>query len=136
MAESQILVVDDEEPIRRAFEVLLGAQGIAVRTFSSAEAFLQSYSDDWVGCLFVDVRMPNMSGAALHGELCKRKTSLSVVLMTGHESSDSLQDLLGGQILVLEKPFSAEALKELVRRQWSAFSGDDNPPPLFGGKAG
>jgi FixJ family two-component response regulator len=110
---STVFVVDDEEPLRHAFEILLSTQGIAVRTFSSAEAFLQVYRDDWVGCLFTDARMPNMSGLELCRELHNRKTSLTIVLMTGHESRDSVQELIGTELelTVLEKPFSAEAMK-------------------------
>src|SRR5689334_12139571 len=90
-----VFVVDDEEPIRKAFEFLLSGQGIAIRTFPTAEAFLESYRDDWTGCLFVDLRMPNMNGSELYEELRQRKTSLFVVLMTGHGNSDSLRQLLG-----------------------------------------
>lgn len=114
-----VFVVDDEEPIRYAFEILLSDQGIAVRTFSSVEAFLQSYHDGWAGCLFVDVRMPNMSGVELYRELRRRNTALAIVLMTGHASTASLQEPLGGDIVVLKKPFSGEELKEVLRRECS-----------------
>ena len=122
-----VFVVDDEEPIRRAFEILLRRQSIAVRTFASAEAFLELYSVDWAGCLFADVRMPNMSGSELYEELRRRNTSLSIILMTGHGSTDSLRDLLGSETIVLEKPLSAEELQEIVRFQWSRFFDGDDP---------
>jgi two-component system C4-dicarboxylate transport response regulator DctD len=116
-----VFVVDDEEPIRRAFEVLLEAWGLPVRTFSSAEDFLRSYRDHWTGDLFIDLRMPSMSGWELYGELRQRKTALSVVLMTGHGSRDFSRELLDGETVVLEKPFAAEELKRLLRHHWPQF---------------
>lgn len=116
-AHPVVFVVDDEEPIRHAFHVLLAGRGIGVQTFPSAEAFLQAYRDDWTGCLFVDVRMPPMSGSELYAELSKRNTTLSIVLMTGHGNKVSLQEMLGSQVTVLEKPFSAVELITIIQRE-------------------
>ncbi len=103
-----VYVVDDEEPIRNAFEVLLRGRAMEVRTFSSAEAFLHAYADDWVGVLLVDARMPDMDGSALCRELERRNSSLRIILMTGDEDADSLTAALGGGVRMLEKPFKAE----------------------------
>jgi len=109
-----VYVVDDEEPIRVAFEVLLSGRGIAVRMFASAEKFLESYSSDWQGCLFADVRMPEMSGTELHSELRKRNSRLNIILMTGHLTADSLKELVGSDTILFEKPFSAVSLMKVL----------------------
>lgn len=109
-----VFVVDDEEPVRHAFEVLLDAWGIPVQTFSSAEAFLQAFSGDSSERLFLDMRMPGMNGAELYKELRRRNAAFSLVLMTGHGSVESVQELLGGEAVVLEKPFSAADLKRCL----------------------
>lgn len=111
-----VFIVDDEEPIRYAFEVLLRTRGINARSFSSAEEFLCSYREDWRGCLFADVRMPNMNGIELCRLLRERNASLSVVLMTGRESAAAIKDSLGAEIEVLEKPFSAEHVLATIQR--------------------
>jgi FixJ family two-component response regulator len=110
-----VFVVDDEEPIRHAFEAFLNTQGIAVLSFSSAEDFLHSYREDWTGCLFADVQMPDMSGIELIRQLRARNSILPVVLMTGRESTHSLQEVFDEKISVLEKPFSAEVVANMVR---------------------
>lgn len=107
---STVYVVDDEEPIRSAFEVLLRGRGIEVQTFSSAERFLQSYADDWSGLLLVDSQMPDMDGTQLCLELKKRNCSLRIVLMTGHEGCDSLKEALGDEVGLLEKPFKVQEI--------------------------
>ena len=88
MQVATVYIVDDEEPIRKAFEVLLRGRRIEVRTFSSAEAFLQSYADDWSGLLLVDARMPNMDGSEVCVELKRRNCSLRIILMTGIGEGD------------------------------------------------
>lgn len=108
--DSTIYVVDDEEPIRSAFEVLLRGRGIDVRTFSSAECFLRSYADDWTGLLLVDSQMPEMDGTQLCLELKRRNCSLRIVLMTGHEGCDSLKEALGDEVRLLEKPFKVQEI--------------------------
>jgi len=111
-----VYVVDDEEPIRSAFEILLSRRGIAARMFSSAEEFLASYSSDWQGCLFADVRMPDMSGTELHRELRKRNSRLNIILMTGHLPPDTLKELVGSDTILFEKPFSAASLMKVLAR--------------------
>ena len=105
-----VYIVDDEEPIRNAFEVLLRGRRIEVRTFSSAEAFLQSYADDWSGLLLVDARMPNMDGSELCLELKRRNCSLRIILMTGLGDGDSLKEALGDEVRLLEKPFQVHEI--------------------------
>lgn len=107
---ASVYVVDDEEPIRNAFEVLLRGRGIEVRTFSSAEAFLQSYADDWSGLLLVDARMPNMDGSELCLELKRRNCTLRIILMTGLGDGDSLKEALGDEVRLLEKPFQVQEI--------------------------
>ena len=109
-----VYIVDDEEPIRNAFEVLLRGRRIEVRTFSSAEAFLQSYADDWSGLLLVDARMPNMDGSELCLELKRRNCSLRIILMTGLGDGDSLKDALGDEVRLLNKPFQVHEISDTL----------------------
>ncbi len=79
---------------------------------------MESYSDEWTGCLLVDVRMPGMSGFDLLKELRSRGSSLPAILMTGHGVAGLEQDAIdAGAANVLEKPFPIEQLKEFLVRQ-------------------
>lgn len=114
-ATPAVFVVDDEEPIRTAFELWLGARGIPVRTFASAEDFLAAYSAEFAGWLIIDARMPSMSGPDLCRELRSRDTALRIILMTGHGSAPAVREQLGQQTIVLEKPFAAETMERIIR---------------------
>lgn len=115
-----VFVVDDEETVRHSMEVLLRVLGFPVRTFPSAELFLESYQESWTGCLFVDLQMPGMGGRELLAELDRRQQLLPAILMTGHADEESLQWAAHlSSIIVLEKPFSVEQMKEVVHRQFA-----------------
>ncbi len=110
-----VYVVDDEASILDAFRIFLRRQQIPVHTFPSARDFLESYCDHWHGWLFTDVQMQSMTGLELVAELRRRATSLSIVVMTANENIQALRDALKGTAIVLEKPFSADALRQLFR---------------------
>jgi len=114
-----VFVVDDEEPICHAFRALLTTRHIPVQIFSSATEFLNAYRDDWLGCVFADLRMPEQGGAELYRILRKRESQLHVVLMTGSESFRSLPEYINNEVRVLEKPFSAQQLESIVRQSLS-----------------
>ena len=111
----QVFVVDDEESILDAFRILLRLQQIPVHTFTSAQEFLEAYRDHWQGWLFTDIQMQTMSGLALVEELQRRGSALSIVVMTANENIEALRVVLKGTAIVLEKPFSADALRQLFR---------------------
>ncbi|MFO0790106.1 MAG: response regulator [Pirellulales bacterium] len=119
-ATPTVYVVDDEEPIRHAFNVLLKTRGIPVQLFSSASEFLRAYRDDWRGCVFADIRMPEHSGVQIFRSLRMQGSALHVVLMTGSESFRSLPEFIDKEVLVLEKPFSARELEMIVNQALSA----------------
>ena len=62
---SVISVIDDDASVRAATNNLLRSHGYAVRTFASAEEFLQSAHLDDTSCVITDVQMPVMSGPEL-----------------------------------------------------------------------
>lgn len=117
-----VFVVDDEVAIQHCLKALLSVWGIPVHTFSSAEAFLESYSHDWTGCLFVDLRMPGTGGLGLLKELRQRGSSLPALLITGHGQWEVQQQAIEyGAVGVLEKPFRVEVLKEHMERHCPEF---------------
>ena len=77
-------VVDDEESIRSLWDWLLASNGVAVRTFPSAAAFIEAYRRGDAGCLVLDVRLPGMSGPELQDYLRCEGIELPIVFMSAH----------------------------------------------------
>lgn len=110
-------VVDDEESIRSLWEWLLASNGIAVRTFSSAAAFIQSYRSGDAGCLVLDVRLPGMSGPELQDYLRREGIGIPIVFMSAHgDVRTAVNAMKGGAVDFIQKPFDYREALAIVRR--------------------
>lgn len=110
-------VVDDEESIRSLWEWLLASNGIAVRSFGSAAAFLQSYRSGDAGCLVLDVRLPGMSGPELQDYLRREGIGIPIVFMSAHgDVRTAVNAMKGGAVDFIQKPFDYREALAIVRR--------------------
>ena len=113
--DSVVYVVDDEFAVRDSLTLLVESNGQAVRSFASAEAFLNDYSPDQPGCLLLDIRMPTMSGLELQDELIARDICIPIIFISGHARiPDSAHAFRAGAVDFLEKPFDNATLMERV----------------------
>jgi FixJ family two-component response regulator len=111
-----VFIVDDDSAVRSSLRLLLKSVGLPVSTFDSAHAFLDAYTDDWNGCVLLDVRMPGMSGPALQQQLNLRGAILPVIFITGHgDVSMAVEAMQQGAFDFVEKPFHDQALIERVQ---------------------
>jgi len=114
---STVFIVDDDEAVRDSLRWLLEANGYRVRSYASAETFLEDYDPNQVGVLIADVRMPGMSGLELQEQLIARKAPLPIVFITGHgDVPMAVTTMKKGAIDFLEKPFNESDLREIVAR--------------------
>lgn len=112
-----IWVVDDDEIIRRQLQGLLARDGLAVKAFASAAAFLAAVDDCLYGCILLDVELPDRSGIDLQAELNARGIDLPVIFLTGHGTIPMAVDALrSGAVTFLEKPVAATPLLGAVRQ--------------------
>lgn len=110
-----VYVVDDDEAMRHSLEFLLAALGQPVRSFPSAEAFLEAWTPDQPGCLVLDVRMPGMSGLQLQRALTEAAAPLAIVFISGHGDIPMVvRAMQAGAVVFLEKPFNDQDLLDHV----------------------
>jgi FixJ family two-component response regulator len=110
-----VYVVDDEFAIRDSLTLLIESTGQKVKSFDSAEAFLNSYDPEQSGCLLLDVRMPLMSGHDLQNELLNRGIRIPIIFISGHaDIPDSAKAFRAGAVDFLEKPFDNDMLLERI----------------------
>ena len=111
-----ISVVDDDEAMRQALEMLLESAGFAVEVFTSAQQFLRSNRLSEVDCLIADVRMPGMTGLQLQRELAATGSRIPIVFITAHgDDRARARALRAGAVAFLHKPFSEQALLDAVQ---------------------
>ena len=116
-AKPVIFVVDDDASVRKSLARLLGSHGLTVETFDSAEQFLKREFYDGTGCIILDVRMPGLSGIALHDELARTDYHVPVIFITGHgDIPMGVEAMKKGASDFLPKPFEESQLLDAVNR--------------------
>jgi two-component system response regulator TtrR len=110
-------VVDDEESILSLWQWLMASNGIAVQTFASAAAFIQSYRRGDPGCLVLDVRLPGMSGPELQDYLRRESIEIPIVFVSAHaDVPTAVNAMKGGAVDFIQKPFDYRQAVAVVRR--------------------
>ena len=116
-ADGTVYIVDDEESVRRALARLVRSVGLAVETFSTAQAFLDRERVDRPACLVLDVRLPGLSGLDLQTALGARQETLPIIFITGRGSIPmSVRAMKDGAFDFLRKPVESEELLDAIRR--------------------
>jgi FixJ family two-component response regulator len=111
-----VAIVDDDESVRAALVGLMKAAGLPVRSFASAEEFLNSGQQHQTACLIADVRMPGMSGLELQARLHAERCEIPTIFITAHgDEHVGTHAVTAGAVGVLRKPFDDEVLLECVR---------------------
>jgi two-component system response regulator FixJ len=113
--EEAVHVVDDDEAVRRSLALLLFSAGHTVRTYESAERFVEAAPQTMGGCIVVDVRMPGMDGLQLQDHLAALGVHLPVVVVTGHaDIAFAVRAMKAGARDFIEKPYTNERMIEAV----------------------
>lgn len=113
--QQTVYVVEDDEAVRDSLELLLKSDGKQVKTYPSATDFLGDYSEDMVGCIVLDIRMPGMDGMELQKKLNARHSLLPIIFVTGHGDVPLAVDAMKeGAVDFIQKPYREEALLEKI----------------------
>ncbi len=113
----QVLVIDDDEAMRRSTEQALDLAGLAVISVPSAEEALALAGPGFGGVVLSDIRMPGMDGMTLLQRLGEVDRELPVILVTGHaEVSLAVEAMRRGAYDFIEKPFVTQDLLNVLRR--------------------
>lgn len=102
-----ILLVDDEELVRRFAQNVLERAGYAVTAAASGGEALQIVREQMPQVLLTDIVMPDMSGLVLAAQAHHAWPSLSVIFMSGF--ANRYEEELSGSVC-LRKPFTASEL--------------------------
>jgi len=115
MPAGRILVVEDEEKLRRVVQLHLESMGFEVDGAGSAEQALPLVSA--VDLVITDLRMPGMDGIQFIKQLLGRGVTAAVIVMTAHGSVENAVEAMKlGAADFLQKPFSLDHLGTTVEK--------------------
>jgi len=122
-ANQTVYIVDDDSDVADSMSMLLESTGLRTQQYHSAEEFLKNPIDLLMGCLILDVRMPDMNGLDLHQEIKRNNANLPVVFVTGHgDVPMAVQAMKNGAVEFLQKPFRDQEFIDCVNRALKANS--------------
>ncbi len=111
-----ILVIDDDDSVRKSLARLLRSAGLNVETFSSGEASLERAPYEGVGCIVLDVCMSGLSGTDLQARLAQNGCDIPIIFLTGHGTIPmGVAAMKQGAMDFLTKPVDDEVLLRTVR---------------------
>jgi FixJ family two-component response regulator len=113
---SVVMIVDDDDSIRKAARRLIRSFGLAVESFASADDFLASGRIDATACLVLDVNMPGLSGLELQRHLSALHYHIPIIFITAFaDEAVRVQAVTAGACRYLIKPFEEDELLEGIR---------------------
>jgi FixJ family two-component response regulator len=112
-----VFIVDDAPQIRVALSRLLSAADYDVRSFDSAEQFLEEHDVNLPGCLLLDYFMPGLSGLELQRALIGSQCTRPIIFLTGAgDVQVSVNAMKGGAVDFLTKPIDSGLLFAAVEQ--------------------
>jgi two-component system KDP operon response regulator KdpE len=127
---TRILVVDDEEQIRRALRSILGTRGYTLDFAATAEQALLTAIDHPPDLVVLDLMLPDRSGIEVCRELRTWMTAPILVLSVRSGETDKIAALDEGADDYLTKPFSAGELLARIRALLRRAAALTAPPPV------
>src|SRR4051812_3013517 len=112
----KVLIVDDEEEIRRVLKWVLGSVGLILEAACGADA-LRIIAAEKPRLILLDVAMPEMGGLEVLAAAREMDPSAAVIMLTGVDDLSVAKSALdAGARSYVTKPFEADVLRDEIRR--------------------
>jgi two-component system cell cycle sensor histidine kinase/response regulator CckA len=124
----QILLVDDEDGLRRIAKRALTGAGFSVITAADGQEALELYAKHAadIRLIITDITMPRLDGVGLHRRLREQGVRVPVLFTSGYAAQDLIASEAPGLISdILEKPWGIAELVSKARAAMSRSSGSE-----------
>jgi len=113
----QVLVVDDEEPIRNALKKFLAQQQFEVYAAGSGDEALQQLRRHRIALMLCDIRMPGTSGVDLVPQAIEIEPEVAILMLTAvNDATSAALCMQRGAMDYLTKPIELADLGRAVQR--------------------
>ena len=112
MKKPSILLIDDDDSLRRVMEFSLTEAGYKVHTATSGEEGIQLFEKDAFDVVITDITMPGMSGLEVMKAIHRKEANLPVVIITAYGTIESaVEAMKQGAFDYVSKPVSRDELR-------------------------
>lgn len=119
----RVLIVDDDDGIRRSLARIMRCKGFAVETAPDGESALASARTFHPHLLLLDIRMPGIDGVEAFRQIRAENTRVSAIFMTAYSSSTRISEAFElGAFSVLSKPLQIDTLVSNIDQLRKAIS--------------
>jgi two-component system, response regulator FlrC len=116
-----VLIVEDDAALREALVDTLRAAGLMALAACDAQSAMQLLASEEIALVISDVQMPGANGYELLASIRRMRPFLPVVLMTAYGTvAQAVAAMREGATDYIVKPFDAQALIDMARRQLAA----------------
>jgi FixJ family two-component response regulator len=127
--QSIVMIVDDDDSIRKSVRRLMKAYGFPVETFASAEEYLRSDRLDKTSCLILDVHMPGMNGLELQKRLVTSGCRIPIIFITAFADDRARTEAMkSGAVGYLAKPFGDDEFVNCIQAALQHAGRDASQP--------
>jgi DNA-binding NtrC family response regulator len=118
MSEARILIIDDDENIRKVLQAILEDEGYKVETAETAKKGIERSEKAFYNLALIDVRLPDMEGIELLSKLRGTKPKMRKIIVTGHPTlQNAVSAVNKGADAYVVKPFDMEKILQTIREQ-------------------
>ncbi|HEX9578978.1 MAG TPA: sigma-54 dependent transcriptional regulator [Myxococcales bacterium] len=113
----RVLVVDDEQSLRKVLAATLQREGYEVQVASDGEEAIAALDRDGADVVVTDLVMPRMDGLSLLRKVVARHPDVPVIVVTAHGKVDSaVEAMKAGAFDFVTKPFEHAELKSIIAK--------------------
>ena len=114
----KILVIDDDESIRKTLAMVLEREGYQVDTAQNGTVAIEKSQGNFYNLALIDIRLPDMEGTRLLVELKETTPRMIKILLTGNPTLDNAITAVNKNAdAYLTKPVNLDQLLQTVREQ-------------------
>ena len=115
---SRILIIDDDENIRRVLETILTDEGYIVESADNAAKGIEKSEKAFFNLALIDVRLPDMEGIEVLSKLCSTKPKMRKIIVTGYPTlQNAINAVNKGANAYVMKPFDVEKILQTIKEQ-------------------
>ncbi|MCP4111285.1 MAG: response regulator [Desulfobacteraceae bacterium] len=115
--KNKLLLVDDEEGIRKVLSISLADRGYEVYTAENGEEALKIFRDTNPPIILTDIKMPGMDGLELLQKIKEENPETEVIMITGHGDMElAIKSLKYDAVDFVSKPINDDILEIAINR--------------------